>query len=461
MLRQPSWRGKPMAWRDWLGGTLRGTLRSLGLVALSAEPGLEQAVAPSPALLGVPEVPPSGPAWVVQPNFELVVYPAQLTPPQLEVLRAAQALRFDHYSASYRLTRESVYEALEAGLTLEQLLTGLESASAAPLPTGVRSTLSGWAERRERLVLHQHVKLLEFPSPAERDAHLKAHGGTPIGATLLLPAAGRTIAAALPTLSYDGPPARSLSAAPGGLLKVTGELDFLGRALLAQYTQPQNPSSARGGYALRPPAPGSSLPPTLLRDLEARTKGALPALLRLQLESWSGAQPPPALASVTVLQHPQAAVLLQHPALAPLLEGALEGGLLLVRAGQTEALTRELAALGLATADTLRLGGRPERGDTAAAVSSSAEYEFPEDTRRKRALLEQAIAAGRQVRLMYQQESFHGWYGESRPGKTRQEVFRPLSVYRQGSTPYLQARRLSDDSEESIRIGYVLGIGVL
>ncbi|ULH14594.1 hypothetical protein MF271_11270 [Deinococcus sp. KNUC1210] len=59
---------------------------------------------------------------------------------------------------------------------------------------------------------------------------------------------------------------------------------------------------------------------------------------------------------------------------------------------------------------------------------------------------------------MYQSETFHGWYGESRPGKTRQDNFLPTSVYRQGSAPYLQATRLSDDSEENIRIAYVLGI---
>ncbi|ULH14593.1 helicase-associated domain-containing protein [Deinococcus sp. KNUC1210] len=359
-LRQPSWRGKPMAWRGWLQGTLNGTLRQLGLVALSAD---GQTVAPAPALLHQRSSAPSGPAWVVQPNFELVVYPSQLTATHLEVLRAAQAIRFDQHSASYRLTRESVYTALEGGLPLEALLSGLEAASAAPLPAGVRSTLTGWAARRERLVLHQNVTLLEFPTPQERDAHRASFGGMPIGAALLLPAQERKVGKTVPTLRYDAPPAQVLSATAGGLLKVNGELDFLGRALLSQFTQPQ-----RGGYALRPPAPGTVLPSTLLRDLEARTKGHLPALLRLQLDTWSGLQPPPALGTVTLLQHPQAAALLQHPALKPLLEGALGTTLLLVKTGQQQALTLALQELGLTPADGLQTeSGGPEQRTPAAA----------------------------------------------------------------------------------------------
>ncbi|WP_425146589.1 hypothetical protein [Deinococcus sp.] len=453
-LRQPSWRGKQVAWRGWLRGTVRGTLRRLGLVALSAQNGDDQTVAAAPALLGHQGPVPSGPAWVVQPNFELVVYPAQLRPEHLEVLRATQATRFDAYSASYRLTRESVYEALEAGLGLEALLDGLETGSAVALPAGVRSTLRGWAARRERLVLHTGVTLLEFPDARGRDDHRAQYGGTAIGDALLLPAAGRKIATTLPTLRYDGPPARVLSAAPSGLLKVNGELDFLGRALLAQYAQPE-----RGGYTLRPPAPGACVPATLLRELEARVRGHLPALLRLQLDAWSGTRPPPALQTVTLLQHPQASALLAHPALAPLLQGALDAGLLLVQAGQEAALERELTALGLAPAHALRLQ-EAQDARTPAGSGGPAEYVFPEDTRQKRTLLEQAIEGGRRVRLMYQSETFHGWYGESRPGKTRQEVFTPLGVYRQGSTPYLKAQRLGDGSEETIRIGYVLGIAV-
>jgi Helicase conserved C-terminal domain len=443
ILRLPSWRGQGLQWRPWLEGALRGPLRELGLVAVSGE-GDDQVVAPA-----IPEGEvraAGGPAWVVQPNFELVVYPALLSAESMELLAAAEALRFDAHSASYRLTRESVYAALEEGVTLQSLLSGLEKHSAAPLPPGVRSTLTGWAERRERLVLHSSVTLLEFPGTAARDAHQAKSGGTAIGETLLLPVRGARLPTNLPVLKYDGPPRKALRVALDGTLSVQGELDFLGRALLSQHTR-----AAGDGYRLMA---GQPLSAAAVRELEARVQGPLPALLRLQLGRWSGTESAPALGQATLLQHPQAAALLEHPALKPLLDGLLAPGLLLVRAGQQSALERELTGLGLAPEN--HFTPQPQ-----ATEVSTPDYEFPEDTRRKRALLEEAIEAGRRVRLMYQAETYHGWYGESRPGKTRQRLLTPMEIYRQGSTPYLRAEGVDDPEEEQIRVGYILGIAVV
>ncbi|WP_407569473.1 helicase-associated domain-containing protein [Deinococcus altitudinis] len=449
ILRQPSWRGQGVQWRVWLAEALRGPLRTLGLVALAGE-GDEQTVAPAEALRddagGVRPAPGPLPAWVVQPNFELVVYPAQLNPEGMELLAAAEALRFDDHSATYRLTRESVYGALEDGLTLEALLAGLEWFSATPLPPGVRSTLSGWAARRERLVLHNGVTLLEFPDAAARDGYQGRSGGTPIAQTLLLPAPGQKLPVGLPVLRYDGPPRKALTVSPAGLITVQGELDFLGRRLLSQCTQ-----AVPGGYRL---TPGQSLPASTVAELEARVQGNLPPLLKLQLGRWSGTEPAPALGSATLLQHPQAAALLEHPGLAPHLGGLLAPGLLLVKAGQQGALERELSALGL-TPDG-EFSAQPQN-----AGKTAPDYEFPEDTRRKRILLEQAITEGRDARLMYQTETYHGWYGESRPGKTRQRLLTPREIYKEGSTPYLLADVVGEQEEERIRVGYVLGIALV
>ena len=454
ILRQPSWRGQGVQWRVWLAEALRGPLRTFGLVALSGE-GDAQVVAPAAALRdgseqdggeAAPTASGTLPAWVVQPNFELVVYPAQLSTEGLELLSAAEALRFDDHSATYRLTRETVYGALEDGMSLETLLSGLERFSATPLPSGVRSTLAGWAARRERLVLHSGVTLLEFPDAAARDEYQSRSGGTPIAQTLLLPAPGQKLPVGLPVLRYDAPPKKVLSVSPTGLISVQGELDFLGRRLLSQCTQ-----AVAGGYRL---TPGQSLPASTVAELEARVQGSLPPLLKLQLGRWSGNEPAPALGSAALLQHPQAAALLTHPSLAPHLVGLLTPCLLLVKTGQEQALKRELTALGL-TPDG-EFSAQPQN-----AAQSAPDYEFPEDTRRKRILLEQAIAEGRNVRLMYQTETYHGWYGESRPGKSRQRLLTPREIYKEGSTPYLLADVVGEQEEERIRVGYVLGIALV
>ncbi|MFC4454391.1 helicase-associated domain-containing protein [Deinococcus sonorensis] len=445
VLRAPSWKGKADAWHGWLRHALSGPLHTLGLVALGSGEATDLVVAAAPALSGADAAVLPGPAWIVQPNFELLVYPAQLNGERLRLLSAAQALRFDRHSASYRLTRESVYAALEAGLTLETLLEGLSRASATALPAGVRSTLEGWAARRERMVLHTGVTLLEFPDTAERDAYRERRGGTAIGAALLLPPSPVTPAGAA-VVRYDRPPARSLQVLPDGRLQRRGELDFLARRWLAALAERDGDT-----YTLRPAAPGQ-LPGAVVRELEARVEGELPAVLRLQLGVWSGVQPPPVLASATLLQHPQAAELAQYPQLADHLVGPLGPGLLLVQAGQEEALRAALAQLGLGPAATLSA--------TPAASGGAADYEFPDDTRQKRALIERAIELGSNLQLMYQTETYHGWYGESRPGRTRQELVRPLQVVREGSTPYLLARRLPDGEDERIRIGYVLGLAL-
>ncbi|WP_291432601.1 helicase-associated domain-containing protein, partial [Deinococcus sp.] len=158
----------------WVAGALRGQLSAAGLARVSGE-GPGAAVTPAHLL-----IPPagSGPAWILQANFDLLVYPAHLTPAQRPLLAAAEAVRFDEQTASYRLTRQSVYAALESGLSLPDLLAGLQAGSATPLTPGVQRSLEDWAARRDRLTLHRAATLLEYPTPAERGAAHKKIGGT-------------------------------------------------------------------------------------------------------------------------------------------------------------------------------------------------------------------------------------------------------------------------------------------
>ncbi|MFD1733115.1 helicase-associated domain-containing protein [Deinococcus malanensis] len=157
----------PQAWADWFGA-LRGTMIDFGLVTLEDRDG-QVVVTPGEAL-GTSTASPGAsapasvaaqapvsalPAWILQPNFELLVYPAHLQPHQFAILYAAEAVRFDAQTATYRLTRDSVYAALEGGLSQADLLAGLQSGSATPLAPSVQSTIRDWAARRERLTVHR------------------------------------------------------------------------------------------------------------------------------------------------------------------------------------------------------------------------------------------------------------------------------------------------------------------
>lgn len=442
----------PQAWAAWLAATLRGTLTEFGLVSVEQRDGAA-VVIPNAALHAAaqtqPERPravPAPPAWILQPNFELLVYPAQLQPQQFLLLQAAEAVRFDPQTATYRLTRESVYAALEGGLSQEALLDGLRAGSATPLAASVQSTIQDWAARRERLTVHRGVTLLEYPTRAERDAALRS-GGTAVGDTLRLLGPEQKIPSGVPLLNYDQAPAKTLKFSADGSFTVTGELDFLTRQLLEGRLM----AAGKEKYTVRPVSPGG-LPSSFLNDLEARSVGRLPATLRLQLGVWSGQMPLPGVAAVTLLQHPQAQALAQHPALKEFIGPSLGPTLFTVQTGKAQALETALGALGLAPDHKI-----------AVPQGAASDLLVITDTRKKREFLEEAIRNGHNLLLQYNEEKTvgSGWYSSRiTAGKRRLDEFQPLRIDRTGSTPYLEARDLKTGEKERIRIQYILGVAI-
>ncbi|WP_135230514.1 helicase-associated domain-containing protein [Deinococcus fonticola] len=432
------------AWNDWLDGVLRGLFTLLGKVTVEGE-GKDTVIIAH--RLTPDDTPPSGgPAWVLQPNFELLVYPAQLTEQQLPMLAAAEAVRFDAQTAVYRLTRSSVYAALEQGLALPDLLAGLEEGSATPLSPAMRRSIEDWAARRDRLVLHQGATLLEYPSRGKRDAALQK-GGQAVGETYLLLDAGKKPPVGVSVLNYADAPKETLKFSASGEFILTAPLDLLGRALLSGRVK----QVGKEKYRFVPPAEGQTYPGGLLGDVEARTVGKLPEEVRLQLGIWTGRTPAPALSAVTLFQHPQASALARLPRLAGLLGTALSAELYTVTAAKEAQLQAALSELGLPTTSQFRT---PKDADADLVVIS--------DTRKKREYLEGIIAAGQNVRLRYHEEKRgNDWYGTVSKGRLRVANFKPLKIDRTGSTPYLEAKFLEGGEEERIRIGYIVALGAL
>ena len=65
---------------------------------------------------------------------------------------------------TFALTRDSVYQALESGLTLEEMQTFLREHSTTGLPENVAVSLAEWGRKREALTLRSGVTLLVAPS---------------------------------------------------------------------------------------------------------------------------------------------------------------------------------------------------------------------------------------------------------------------------------------------------------
>ena len=127
-------------------------------------------------------------AWIVQPNFDVIVYLDQTTPTQLAFLeRHAVRTQSQQYTAHYRLTRESVYRGLESGTTLADVLDELSKHAQSPLPQNVTVEIAEWAALREQVILHHRAHLVEFATTAARQEALNANGeGTPVGDRFLL-----------------------------------------------------------------------------------------------------------------------------------------------------------------------------------------------------------------------------------------------------------------------------------
>jgi hypothetical protein len=109
-------------------------------------------------------------ALVVQPNFEVVVYPEVAGISLLvELDRFAERVKMDR-AALYRLTRADLCCGLQSGLTLAEITRALESYNAGPLPQNVAYSLVEWERLYNRIHVHRSVSLIEAADDAELSA---------------------------------------------------------------------------------------------------------------------------------------------------------------------------------------------------------------------------------------------------------------------------------------------------
>jgi hypothetical protein len=422
-------------------------------------------VAAGPLLRPLPALQP-GQALIVQPNFEVLIYLERLSADVLPLLLSMEAQRFDAQTASYRLTRQSIYAFLEQGYSLEGLLTGLRQHSATPLSGAMEASLRDWAAKRERLIITAEANVLEFDDGPARDKGQKTYGGTQLGERYLLVGAGA--AGLLPKkaniINYQGKPSQTVQFAPDGRFMLLGGGDLLSRTLLEQV------SVAEGEYRRFVPERVRAAGKTLLDVLQPRSVGGIPSEVRLLLSIWSSLVAAPGLGDVTLFQHPEAARLAALPQLAGFFEGAFAPNLLLVRPKKRKDLEAALKNLAIDTRD-LSVGGAvvaagasisaPSAQQAIDTLKASLQHNLP--TRQVRTVMENAIVNGEQLYVLYnaERQDSRTWFGRSVRGERQIfEHLKPSEVFYNGSIPYLRAKVVETDQDREVRIGYVLAIGV-
>ncbi|MGE3540618.1 MAG: helicase-associated domain-containing protein [Candidatus Tectimicrobiota bacterium] len=378
---QQSWERSEL---PWLLSALRGPLLHLGLLEVAQEPEQRQSGATLFRLTGLgqevlyealrapqPTAPGPAPAasqqdgrcWIVQPNFDVVVYLDQASATALAFIeRIAARQPSSGATALYHLTRETIYAALESGLEASSLLTTLRAASLYAVPDNVQQMLAEWAARRERLTLYRTAQLAEFPDQASRDAALAsaAYAGKPVGSRFILltaaSPAGKTAPQPARTVDYAAPLTRCLQVAEDGAVHIhQGQADVLVRGEVAAWAdQEQDDSHWRLSCASvqRAVQAGWSAA-SIIDNLAQRALRPAPALLLVAIRAWAGERSLPrqvAMASDILLQIADPSVaqaIAGSPLLQPYLRGQLGPQTFLVHQEQAASLQQRLRELGL------------------------------------------------------------------------------------------------------------------
>jgi hypothetical protein len=356
-----NWLGRE---RPWLDRALTTWCYYLGLVELSLKDKALHALRLTDLGRAIlhPDQAPTDPvpavndrvAWVVQPNFEIVVYLDRATPEQLAFLeRHAERFQTQQHIAQYRLTRPAIHAALESGSKLDRLLATLEGGAGRPLPQNIIAEVREWAALREQATLYRRARLLEYTDTLVRDADVKRLSGVAIGDRFLLVNARQvTQAHALTRVNYAAALAKCLVADEEGVLITTQPLpDLLLDAQIGrwavprgtrrwQLTQDSMTAAIKTGLALT----------ELLKLLADRLIHPVPRLLDVALRAWAGERSAVNLAGITVLQCAQPAIfeaIVTSPKLRPFLRGELAPDLVMVDQSQLEALQEQLRWAGL------------------------------------------------------------------------------------------------------------------
>jgi hypothetical protein len=119
---------------------------------------------PMPALEAIPSQ-----TLLVQPNLEIVAYRQGLTPGLIEQLSSFAAWKNLSAACLLQVQPETVYRALESGLTFDHIRQTLERHGTRPTPPAVVDLLRTWTAKRERLSLFPTATLFEFTRPEDLD----------------------------------------------------------------------------------------------------------------------------------------------------------------------------------------------------------------------------------------------------------------------------------------------------
>ncbi len=278
---------RPSRYRPWVGTFVLGLLYPLRVVDAVKDEAGAWAVRLSATgrwLLGLGDEPAAVPAFpqtlLVQPNLEILAYRQGLTPALVAKLARFAAWKGLGAACLLQLQPETVYRALEGGLTFETILQTLEQHGTRATPAPVIDSLRTWANKRDRITIYPASALLEFGSADELNEALAR--GVPalrLSDRLALVAHEEDIEykhfRLTGTRDYALPPEKCVTVEPDG---VTLTIDLARSDLLLETELPRFAVAVE-----RPPANGRRQYRLTPASLSAAREGGLSVP---QLEAW-------------------------------------------------------------------------------------------------------------------------------------------------------------------------------
>ncbi|MBI4750188.1 MAG: hypothetical protein HY774_17015 [Acidobacteria bacterium] len=256
---------------------------------------------------------PDKPCWLIQPNFDVMVYLESASAEQLSLIeRVGSRQHVDASTATYRLTRDATYQALESGLNIEGIIRQLQASSLKPMPEAVIRSMTDWASRRERLSVHLNAQVLEFESAQAREKALKSGQvtGEPIGDTFLLVTSAVKNLSAFSVIAYEPALPRCISVEDTGRILVHRDLrDLLIVDQLSELAEPIGTDQMEWHItekSVRAAMKKGWTVSEILNQLHRRVNRNLPPVLNLAIQCWGGAAlpEPTTLKKQVVLQLP-------------------------------------------------------------------------------------------------------------------------------------------------------------
>ncbi len=342
----------------WVANALLSTLVHLGVVERGRSGGARserwsfRLTPVGRAVFGAPEVrlePSAGgeACLTVQPSHEVLLYLDSADGAAVTALgRIANRESTSGVVQSFALTRESVYGALESGMTLAEIEAFLASRSRNGLPPNVQRSLAEWSRKREALVVRGGVALVANLSEGEARFVVASDR------------AARKQAKERGLAVEAEPFARTLKVDEHGLVSSSEPMPLVARARLQRFARAEGGAWRITADSVRAARERGVTAETVLAWLGSHARSGVPPILVRAIRNWAGKGGKVFLGDLVVLQvdDPQTFEALERSdRLRPFLRGTLAPGCLVVSAEGREEVARILNELGFSLEAPCRL----------------------------------------------------------------------------------------------------------